>query len=83
MPVGPRLDYADALIELLGRVDVEAIDYDPDGFDDRVQAVRQQLKPRRRAADSEEQGPAPRQLAVPFPLLPFVIFNTICIRYFL
>ena len=61
IPAGTRLDHSDELMDLLDRVDVEGVEYDPDGFDDRVKAVRQELKQLRRAASGEEQGPAPRQ----------------------
>lgn len=48
-----RLDHSDGLMELLDQLDVETIDYDPDGFDNRVKAVRQQLKKQRRGTDSK------------------------------
>lgn len=54
MPAGIRLDHSDELMDLLDQVDVEEIEYDPDGFDDRVKAVRQELKQLRRAASDEE-----------------------------
>ena len=49
LPTGTRLDHADALMDLLDELDVESIDYDPDGFDERVKLVRQELKQPRRA----------------------------------
>ena len=49
LPAGTRLDHADALMDLLDELDVESIDYDPDGFDERVKLVRQELKQPRRA----------------------------------
>jgi len=52
-PAGTRLDHSDALMDLLDQIDVEDIAYDPDGFDDRVKTVRQQLKKVRRGADSQ------------------------------
>ena len=48
LPAGTRLDHADALMDMLEAVDVPDIDYDPDGFDERVKAVRQELKKLRR-----------------------------------
>ncbi|TPG62398.1 acyl-CoA thioesterase [Hymenobacter nivis] len=51
MPAGTRLDHSDELMDLLDQVDVEGIEYDPDGFDDRVKAVRQELKQLRRGAE--------------------------------
>ena len=51
MPAGTRTDHANALMDLLDELDVEAVSYDPDGFDDRVKQVRQQLKQLRRAAE--------------------------------
>ncbi len=48
LPVGTRLDHDDALMEMLDELDVPGIDYDPDGFDERVKAVRQELKKLRR-----------------------------------
>lgn len=50
LPAGTRTEHADALMDLLDELDVPGIDYDPDGFDDRVKAVRQELKKLRRAA---------------------------------
>ena len=54
MPAGTRLDHSDALMDLLEQVDVEGVDYDPDGFDERVKAVRKELKQVRRDAGAEE-----------------------------
>lgn len=54
MPAGTRTDHADAMMDLLDQVDVEAVDYDPDGFDERVKTVRQQLKQQRRGAGGDE-----------------------------
>lgn len=50
LPAGTRTDHADALMDLLDELDVPGIDYDPDGFDQRVKDVRQELKKLRRAA---------------------------------
>jgi acyl-CoA thioester hydrolase len=50
LPAGTRTDHADALMDLLDELDVPGVDYDADGFDDRVKAVRQELKKVRRAA---------------------------------
>jgi acyl-CoA thioester hydrolase len=50
LPAGTRLDHADDLMDMLDELDVPGIDYDPDGFDERVKAVRQELKKARRAA---------------------------------
>ena len=54
MPGGTRTDHSAALMDLLDQLDVEAVDYDPDGFDERVKLVRQQLKKQRRSADEAE-----------------------------
>ena len=54
MPAGTRADHSAALMDLLDQLDVEAVDYDPDGFDERVKEVRQQLKKQRRAAGEAE-----------------------------
>ena len=50
MPAGTRLDHSDALMDKLDELDVPHVDYDPDGFDERVKTVRQELKKARRAA---------------------------------
>ncbi|MBD2767518.1 hypothetical protein IC235_06395 [Hymenobacter sp. BT664] len=50
MPAGTRTDHANAMMDLLDQLDVETVSYDPDGFDDRVKEVRQQLKKQRREA---------------------------------
>jgi acyl-CoA thioester hydrolase len=54
VPAGTRLDHADALMDLLDQLDVPSIDYDPDGFDERVKTVRQQLKKLRRERGQPE-----------------------------
>ena len=54
MPAGTRTDHSNALMDLLDELDVEEVSYDPDGFDDRVKTVRQELKQLRRGAGSEE-----------------------------
>ncbi|MGI4870600.1 MAG: acyl-CoA thioesterase [Janthinobacterium lividum] len=48
LPAGTRLDHADTLMDMLEALDVPGIDYDPDGFDERVKTVRQELKRARR-----------------------------------
>jgi len=53
-PGGTRTDHANAVMDLLDELDVEAIGFDPDGFDDRVEEVRQQLKKQRRGPGSAE-----------------------------
>jgi len=50
MPAGTRTDHANAMMDLLEQLDVDGVDYDPDGFDERVKTVRQQLKALRREA---------------------------------
>lgn len=47
-PAGPRLDHADALMDLLDELDVDDVAFEPDGFDDRLRALRRQLKQLRR-----------------------------------
>ncbi|GAA4055928.1 acyl-CoA thioesterase [Hymenobacter glaciei] len=54
MPAGTRTDHGNAMMDLLDDLDVEDVSYDPDGFDDRVKEVRQQLKKQRRGAGGEE-----------------------------
>ncbi|WP_310395297.1 acyl-CoA thioesterase [Hymenobacter sp.] len=49
VPAGARLDHSEAMMELLDQVDVEEVGYDPDGFDERVKQVRQELKRQREA----------------------------------
>lgn len=53
-PAGTRTDHSNALMDLLDDLDVDGVSYDPDGFDERVKEVRQQLKQRRRSGGSEE-----------------------------
>ena len=50
IPAGTRTDHSNALMELLEDLDVDGVGYDPDGFDERVKEVRQQLKKLRREA---------------------------------
>ena len=54
MPAGTRSDHANVMMDLLDELDVEDVNYDPDGFDDRVKEVRQQLKKQRRQAGGED-----------------------------
>ena len=54
MPAGTRTDHSNAMMDLLDDLDVEEVGYDPDGFDDRVKEVRQQLKKQRRNAGLAE-----------------------------
>ena len=54
LPTGTRTDHSNTLMDLLDQLDVEDVNYDPDGFDDRVKAVRQQLKKQRRGAGLAE-----------------------------
>ena len=54
MPAGTRTDHANAMMDLLDQLDVEDVSYDPDGFDDRVKEVRQQLKKQRRGSGNDE-----------------------------
>ncbi|GAA4013198.1 acyl-CoA thioesterase [Hymenobacter fastidiosus] len=39
-----RTDHSAALMEMLDQLDVEDVNYDPDGFDERVKHLRKQLK---------------------------------------
>ncbi|UOQ65960.1 acyl-CoA thioesterase [Hymenobacter volaticus] len=41
---GTRTEHPDDLMDMLEELDVPGIEYDPDGFDDRVKRVRKQLK---------------------------------------
>ncbi|MGI4739214.1 MAG: acyl-CoA thioesterase [Janthinobacterium lividum] len=54
LPAGTRTDHADALMDLLDELDVPGIDYEPDGFDQRLKTVRQELKKARRAAGAAD-----------------------------
>jgi len=54
MPAGTRADHPDALMDMLHELDVDEVDYDPDGFDERVKLVRQQLKKQRREAGHDD-----------------------------
>ena len=54
MPAGTRTDHGNAMMDLLDDLDVEDVNYDPDGFDHRVKEVRQQLKKQRRNAGVDE-----------------------------
>ncbi|WBA40793.1 acyl-CoA thioesterase [Hymenobacter canadensis] len=45
---GTRSEHSAALMEMLSELDVEHVDYDPDGFDERVKTVRKQFKQLRR-----------------------------------
>jgi acyl-CoA thioester hydrolase len=54
MPAGTRTDHSNAMMDLLEQLDVDTVEYDPDGFDERVKAVRQELKKQRRNAGSDE-----------------------------
>ena len=53
-PAGTRTDHSNALMDLLDELDVDGVSYDPDGFDERVKEVRQQLKKLRRSAGLAE-----------------------------
>ena len=54
MPASTRTDHSNAMMDLLDQIDVDTVSYDPDGFDDRVKEVRQQLKQQRRSAGHAE-----------------------------
>jgi acyl-CoA thioester hydrolase len=54
MPAGTRTDHSNQLMDLLEQIDVDEVDYDPDGFDERVKKVRQQLKQQRRDKGEKE-----------------------------
>ncbi|QIX61801.1 acyl-CoA thioesterase [Hymenobacter lutimineralis] len=49
---GARTDHSDELMDMLEQLDVEDVNYDADGFDERVRALRKALK-RQRAEDEE------------------------------
>ncbi|OWP63746.1 thioesterase [Hymenobacter amundsenii] len=51
LPGGTRTDHSDALMDLLDTLDVEQVEYEPDGFDDRVNSLRKQLKKARKSED--------------------------------
>ncbi|RSK50945.1 acyl-CoA thioesterase [Hymenobacter rigui] len=44
VPGGTRTEHPDELMDMLEQLDVEAVDYDPDGFDERVKRLRKELK---------------------------------------
>ena len=48
---GTRTEHADDLMDLLEQLDVAEVDYDPDGFDERVRQLRRQLKRSRTGAE--------------------------------
>ena len=48
---GTRTEHADELMDLLEQLDVAEVDYDPDGFDERVRQLRRQLKRSRTGAE--------------------------------
>lgn len=48
---GVRADHSDALMDMLEQLDVEDVDYDPDGFDERVRRLRKELKQLRREGE--------------------------------
>ena len=54
LPAGTRLDHSDELMDLLDQIDMDDIDYDPDGFDERVKTVRKELKQARRGGGDGE-----------------------------
>lgn len=49
-----RLDHPDALMDMLDALDIEDVDYDPDGFDERVRRLRKQLKRERGETEGAE-----------------------------
>lgn len=48
---GTRIEHSDALMDMLEELDVDEVDYDPDGFDERVKNIRKQLKRQRQGSD--------------------------------
>ncbi|SNR53750.1 acyl-CoA thioesterase [Hymenobacter mucosus] len=52
VPQGTRTEHSDALMDMLEKLDVEEVSYDPDGFDERVHRLRKQLK--RERAEHED-----------------------------
>lgn len=44
VPGGTRTEHSDELMDMLEQLDVEEVDYDPDGFDERVKRLRKALK---------------------------------------
>ena len=51
LPGGTRTEHSDELMDLLERLDIEEVSYDPDGFDERVSYLRKQLKRERKGQD--------------------------------
>lgn len=51
VPAGTRTEHSDALMDMLEKLDVEEVSYDPDGFDERVRRLRKQLKRERNEQD--------------------------------
>ncbi|RTQ49746.1 acyl-CoA thioesterase [Hymenobacter gummosus] len=55
LTTGKRAEHSDALMDLLEQVDVDDVDYHPDGFDERSAELRRHFKQQRRAAGQVEE----------------------------
>lgn len=55
LSTGKRAEHTDALMDLLDQLDVDSVDYDPDGFDERVSELRRHFKQQRKAAGHAEE----------------------------
>ncbi|UYZ57936.1 acyl-CoA thioesterase [Hymenobacter latericus] len=52
---GKRADHSDALMDMLEQVDVDDVQYHPDGFDERIRELRHQFKKHRKAAGHDDE----------------------------
>ncbi|GAB2963358.1 acyl-CoA thioesterase [Hymenobacter coalescens] len=55
LTTGKRAEHTDALMDMLELVDVDDVDYHPDGFDERIGELRTHFKQLRRAAGHGEE----------------------------
>ncbi|GAA4392817.1 acyl-CoA thioesterase [Hymenobacter koreensis] len=55
LTTGKRTDHSDALMDMLEGLDVEEVNYEPDGFDERIRELRHELKAQRKQAGIAEE----------------------------
>ncbi|QHJ08038.1 acyl-CoA thioesterase [Hymenobacter busanensis] len=55
LTTGRRADHSDALMDMLEGLDVNEIEYEPDGFDERIRTLRQHFKAQRKRAGQPEE----------------------------